>query len=117
MTAALTHGLFWSLVNPVAARIAPPGQMGKAVAAVSFGSTLSMVVGSPLTTALGSAIGWRAATWVLGAAVVTSAPMSIVFAMPYTEALFGALAIWGAATGGGLRDVIVSLAAGAIVCG
>ncbi len=31
---------------------------------------------------------------VLGAAVVTSAPMSIVFAMPYTEALFGALAIW-----------------------
>lgn len=31
---------------------------------------------------------------VLGATVVTSAPMSIVFAMPYTEALFGALAIW-----------------------
>ncbi len=31
---------------------------------------------------------------VLGATVVTSAPMSIVFSMPYTEALFGALAIW-----------------------
>lgn len=31
---------------------------------------------------------------VLGATVVTSAPMSIVFVMPYTEALFGALAIW-----------------------
>ena len=31
---------------------------------------------------------------VLGATVVSSAPMSIVFAMPYTEALFGALAMW-----------------------
>ena len=78
VTAALTHGLFWSLVNPVAARIAPPGQMGKAVAAVSFGSTLSMVVGSPLTTAMGSAIGWRAATWVLGAAVVGALLMLVV---------------------------------------
>ncbi|WP_244977411.1 mannosyltransferase family protein [Corynebacterium lizhenjunii] len=31
---------------------------------------------------------------VAAAIVVTSAPMSIVFAMPYTEALFGALAVW-----------------------
>lgn len=29
------------------------------------------------------------------AVVVSSAPMSIVFSMPYTEALFGALVVWG----------------------
>lgn len=29
------------------------------------------------------------------AIVVSSAPMSIVFSMPYTEALFGALLVWG----------------------
>ena len=32
---------------------------------------------------------------VAAAIVVTSAPMSIVFSMPYTEALFGALVVWG----------------------
>lgn len=68
--AALTHGLFWSLVNPMASRLAPQGMTGKAVAAVSLGSTLSLVVGSPLTTSLGGLIGWRGSTWVLGVAVL-----------------------------------------------
>lgn len=70
VTAAFTHGLFWSLVNPMAARLAPPGQTGRAVAVVSLGSTMSTVVGAPLTTALGGLLGWRGATWVLGAGVV-----------------------------------------------
>ena len=70
VAAALTHGLFWSLVNPMAARLAPQGMTGKAVAAVSLGSTLSLVVGSPLTTSLGGMIGWRGATWVLGVATL-----------------------------------------------
>lgn len=70
VAAALTHGLFWSLVNPMAARLAPRGMTGKAVAAVSLGSTLSLVVGSPLTTSLGGMIGWRGATWVLGVATL-----------------------------------------------
>ncbi|WP_231699154.1 MFS transporter [Corynebacterium lujinxingii] len=75
VTAAFTHGVFWSLVNPMASRLAPPGQTGKAVAAVSIGSTLSLVLGSPLTTALGAAIGWRASTWVLGVATIASLAM------------------------------------------
>ena len=62
VAAALTHGLFWSLVNPMAARLAPRGMTGKAVAAVSLGS--------PLTTSLGGLIGWRGSTWVLGVAVL-----------------------------------------------
>ncbi|WP_290187151.1 MFS transporter [Corynebacterium glaucum] len=70
VTAAVTHGLFWSLINPMAGRLAPPGQMGRAVATVSLGATMSTVIGAPLTTALGNQIGWRDATWVLGAATV-----------------------------------------------
>lgn len=65
VTAAFTHGLFWSIVNPMATRLAPLGQMGRAVAVVSLGSTMSTVVGAPLTTGIGNAIGWRGATWVL----------------------------------------------------
>ncbi|WP_257963879.1 MFS transporter [Corynebacterium riegelii] len=72
VTAAFTHGLFWSLVNPMAARLAPTGQMGKAVAAVSFGSTMSTVLGAPLTTAVGHAIGWRNATWLLGVGAIVA---------------------------------------------
>ena len=72
VTAAFTHGLFWSLVNPMAARLAPAGQMGKAVAAVSFGSTMSTVLGAPMTTAVGHAIGWRNATWLLGVGAIVA---------------------------------------------
>lgn len=42
--AALTHGLFWSLVNPMAARLAPAYMTAKAVGVVSLGSTMALVV-------------------------------------------------------------------------
>lgn len=86
VTAAFTHGVFWSLVNPMAARIAPAGQTGKAVAAVSIGSTLSLVAGSPLTTALGTMIGWRASTWVLGVATI-GALVTLIATLPSLPAV------------------------------
>lgn len=63
--AALTHGVFWALVGPMAARMSP-GHTGKAVGVVSIGSTMALVVGSPLATWVGELIGWRNATWLLG---------------------------------------------------
>ena len=81
VTAAFTHGLFWSLVNPMAARLAPEGKAGKAMATVSFGSTMSAVIGTPLTTSLGGWIGWRGATWVLGIAVIVSV-VALVASLP-----------------------------------
>ncbi|WP_092150862.1 MFS transporter [Corynebacterium mycetoides] len=72
VAAALTHGLFWSLVNPMAARLAGPGQTGRAVATVSLGSTMALIVGSPLATFFGAMIGWRQTTWILGALVVAA---------------------------------------------
>ncbi len=72
MIAALTHGLFWSVINPMAARLVPPGQMGRAIAVVSMGSTMALVLGSPAVTFIGGLAGWRVSTWVLGAAVLVS---------------------------------------------
>jgi len=46
--------------------------MGRAVAAVALGSTMSTVIGAPLITAIGNQIGWRGATWILGGATVIS---------------------------------------------
>src|SRR5699024_3141727 len=47
-----------------------PGHTGKAVGIVSVGSTMALVVGSPLATWLGGAIGWRPTTWALGVLTV-----------------------------------------------
>src|SRR5690625_5098013 len=41
ITAALTHGVFWALVGPMAARMSP-GHTGKAVGIVSVGSTMAL---------------------------------------------------------------------------
>ena len=56
---ALAHGVFWSMLAPVAARLAPPGQAGRATALVFAGNSLALVGGVPIGTALGHAIGWR----------------------------------------------------------
>jgi predicted MFS family arabinose efflux permease len=70
---ALAHGVFWSMLAPVAARLAPPGQAGRATALVFVGNSLALVGGVPLGTALGHAVGWRAAMAALGLAAVVSA--------------------------------------------
>lgn len=76
IVAALTHGIFWALVAPMATRLAPKGQTGKAIGMVSVGSTMAMVLGSPLSTLLGGVTGWRAATWVL--AVLTILAVTVL---------------------------------------
>lgn len=56
---ALTHGVFWSMLAPVAARLVAPGQGGRATALVFTGNSVALVLGVPLGTALGHLIGWR----------------------------------------------------------
>src|SRR3954462_15427875 len=62
---ARAHGVFWSVIGPVTARLAPPGQAGKATALVFMGNSLAIVLGVPLGTALGQSLGWRAAVGVI----------------------------------------------------
>ncbi|SDT75541.1 Predicted arabinose efflux permease, MFS family [Actinoplanes derwentensis] len=56
---ALAHGVFWSVIGPITARLAPPGQVGRATSLVFVGNSLAIVLGVPLGTALGQWLGWR----------------------------------------------------------
>lgn len=71
---AAAHGVFWSIVAPVAARLAPPTMTGRATALVFAGSSLAMVLGAPITTAIGQNAGWRVAVGV----VAGTASLSLV---------------------------------------
>src|SRR5690349_18756164 len=50
---ALAHGVFWSIIGPITARLAPPGQAGRATALVFVGNSLAIVAGVPIGTAVG----------------------------------------------------------------
>jgi predicted MFS family arabinose efflux permease len=58
---ALTHGLMWSVIAPIGARLVPATHAARATMAVYVGTGLALVVGSPLTAALSSLWGWRLA--------------------------------------------------------
>ena len=72
---ALTHGLMWSVIAPIGARLVPATHTGRATTAVYVGTTLALVVGNPLTAAMSVLWGWRLAVVVVtvAAAAVTAA--------------------------------------------
>jgi predicted MFS family arabinose efflux permease len=70
---AVTHGLLWSVIAPIAARLVPPSHAGRATMSIYIGTSLALVVGSPITAALSLMWGWRlAAVCVTVAAVVVT---------------------------------------------
>ncbi|MDF0729449.1 MFS transporter [Pseudomonas entomophila] len=56
---ALAHGAFFAIGATVAASLAREGQASKAIATMFAGLTLAMVIGVPLGSYLGNAMGWR----------------------------------------------------------
>jgi predicted MFS family arabinose efflux permease len=72
---ALTHGLMWSVIAPIGARLVPATHTGRATTAVYVGTTLALVVGNPLTAAMSELWGWR-----LAVAVVTVAAAAVTLA-------------------------------------
>ncbi len=65
---ATTHGLFWSIIGSVAARLAPPGRAGAATSVVFTGNALALIGGLPLVNAISTWVGWRLSS--VGVAVV-----------------------------------------------
>ena len=57
---ALTAGLYAPAAMALAGTLAVPAQRGRALATVSGGMTVAIVLGVPLGTLLGNALGWRA---------------------------------------------------------
>ena len=68
---ALCHGAFFGIGSVVAASLVPANRRASAVALMFTGLTLANVLGVPLGTALGQAMGWRSTFWaVTGIGVV-----------------------------------------------
>ena len=72
---AVTHGLLWSIIAPIATRLVPPSHAGRATMSIYVGTSLALVIGSPLTAAMSLMWGWRLAVVcvTVAAAVVTVA--------------------------------------------
>ncbi|QPP09121.1 MFS transporter [Streptomyces bathyalis] len=59
IVSAVGHGVFWSVVAPVAARLLGQERGGRATAVVFAGNSLAFLIGIPLSSWLGATIGWR----------------------------------------------------------
>ena len=60
---AFCHGAFFGIGSVVAAGLVAPNRRAQAIALMFTGLTLANVLGVPLGTALGQAVGWRATFW------------------------------------------------------
>ncbi len=87
---ALTHGLMWSVIAPIGARLVPATHAGRATTAVYVGTSLALVAGNPLTAAMSELWGWRLAVVLVSvaAAAVTVAAWAVLprMTMPRDEA-------------------------------
>ncbi|MGN7782286.1 MFS transporter [Mycolicibacterium sp. 22603] len=85
---ALTHGLMWSVLVPIAVRLVPAGHGGRATTAVYAGTALALVAGNPLTALLSQGYGWRTAVALVtvAAAAVTLAARLLLPMLPATAA-------------------------------
>ena len=56
---ACAHAIFWSIVSPLAVRIAPEGKRSTALGLIVTGTSVAMIVGLPLGRIIGLHVGWR----------------------------------------------------------
>jgi DHA1 family inner membrane transport protein len=63
---ACGHGLFYGIASVAVADLVPSAKRGGAIALFLGGITVANVLGVPGGTAIGNALGWRAAFWAVG---------------------------------------------------
>ena len=73
LVAAIGHGVFWSVVAAMAARLLGPEQAGRATAVIFAGNSLAFLVGLPVSSWLGATVGWRAAVLVIAGVAALAA--------------------------------------------
>jgi predicted MFS family arabinose efflux permease len=78
----LAHGLFWAVVAAYSAHLVPKHQLGRAVAITAGGGSAAFVLGVPVGTALGHALGWRVAFFIIAGVVALLAVTVIRFLPP-----------------------------------
>ncbi|MCA5893211.1 MFS transporter [Isoptericola sp. NEAU-Y5] len=73
----LGHAIFFSVSIAYAARLVSPLYTGRALTLVTAGGTLGFVLGVPLSTSLGAAVGWR---WSFAAVAAVCALTAVLVA-------------------------------------
>ncbi|GAA3542570.1 MFS transporter [Nocardioides daeguensis] len=98
-------GLLWSTVNAHVADLVPDRLLGRATSVVLGGATLGMVLGTPAARLVADLAGWRAAFGVLAGGSLVAAVL-VLRVVPTTRAVPNDQRP-DAATGGGLRTMVV----------
>jgi predicted MFS family arabinose efflux permease len=75
------HGLFWAVTGPYASRLVPRHQLARAISVTGAGGTAAFILGVPIGTALGHALGWRLAFAVMAGVVLVFLAL-VVFLLP-----------------------------------
>jgi predicted MFS family arabinose efflux permease len=85
---AVTHGLMWSIIVPIGARLVPATHTGRATTAVYVGSAAALIVGNPLTNAMSQTWGWRptVAVMAVGAGAITLLARAVLPAVTVSAA-------------------------------
>lgn len=77
---ACAHAVFWSIVSPMAVRVAPEGHRSTALSMIVTGTSIAMIVGLPLGRVIGLAVGWRVTFFYIAvAALAVFILLSLIF--------------------------------------
>jgi len=80
----MAHGLFWAVMGAYSGYLVPKEQLGRAVAITTGGGTLAFVLGVPLGTVLGQAVGWRSAFGAIAVLCIVGAAL-MLWLLPRVE--------------------------------
>ncbi len=78
----LAHGLFWAVTGPYASRLVTRKQLVRALSITNAGGTAAFILGVPLGTALGHALGWQVAFFVMAGVVLVFTVLVVLFLPP-----------------------------------
>jgi len=78
----LAHGLFWAVAGPYASRLVTRQQLVRALSVTNAGGTAAFILGVPLGTALGHALGWQVAFFIMAGVVLVFTALVVLFLPP-----------------------------------
>ena len=78
----LAHGLFWAVTGPYASRLVTRRQLVRALSVTNAGGTAAFILGVPFGTALGHAVGWQVAFFVMAGVVLFFTVLVVLFLPP-----------------------------------
>lgn len=63
---ACAHAIFWSIVSPMAVRVAPEGHRSTALSFIVTGTSIALIIGLPMGRVVGLHVGWRMTFFYIG---------------------------------------------------